>query len=362
MKTTVGNVVSQVWLRRFTKLTCFSTILLIFAGGLVTSTGSGLSVPDWPNTYGYFMFTFPIDQWVGGIFYEHGHRLIASTVGFFVLVQAFWIAKEESRSWVKKLGFVALVMVIIQGILGGITVHYLLPTAISVSHGILAQTFFSVTIIITYAFSIERKKRNEEIGTSGSPISKYALILFGLIFVQLIIAATMRHTYSGFAIVDFPLSNGSLIPSFDETSIQAANDWLWTNQSNFYPGLFERIYPITVEKVAINFTHRFMALVIFCFVIFLNLKAFQVCKKNAKVMKTIYILDVILLLQITLGALTVWTHKAPYITSLHVANGAAMLGISVLLSLRSLPLTLKNGLFQSESSEIFTSKLQNKVV
>src|ERR671929_1381628 len=93
-------------------LVAMSTAVLIFAGGLVTSTGSGLSVPDWPNTYGWFMFTFPLEKMVGGIRYEHSHRLIASTVGFLILVLAFWLWRVEPRRWVRRLGFLALGAVI----------------------------------------------------------------------------------------------------------------------------------------------------------------------------------------------------------------------------------------------------------
>ena len=93
----------------FSLLVAASTLVLIFAGGLVTSTGSGLAVPDWPNTYGWFMFSFPLDKMVGGIFYEHGHRLIASTVGFLILVLAFWLWRVEPRRWVRRLGFIAVV-------------------------------------------------------------------------------------------------------------------------------------------------------------------------------------------------------------------------------------------------------------
>ena len=105
------------------------TVLLIAAGGMVTSTGSGLSVPDWPNTYGWFMFSFPHEKWVGGIFYEHGHRLIASTVGFLTIILAVWTWRVEPRRWVRWLAFGALGAVILQGLLGGLTVLFLLPAA-----------------------------------------------------------------------------------------------------------------------------------------------------------------------------------------------------------------------------------------
>ena len=106
-------------LHRFALATAFTTGILIVAGALVTSTQSGLSVPDWPNTYGHFMFTFPLTKMVGGILYEHGHRMIASIVGFMILVLAFWLWKKEERRWVRMLGFLSLAAVITQGILGG---------------------------------------------------------------------------------------------------------------------------------------------------------------------------------------------------------------------------------------------------
>ena len=112
----------NIWLHRFIKFVVFSTLLLIAAGGMVTSTDSGLAVPDWPNTYGQFMFSFPLEKMVGGIFYEHGHRMIASTVGFLTIILALWTWKADPRRWIGKLGVTALAAVIVQGLLGGITV------------------------------------------------------------------------------------------------------------------------------------------------------------------------------------------------------------------------------------------------
>src|SRR2546427_4173096 len=107
-------------LHRFAQFLAGCTVLLVLAGSLVTSTGSGLAVPDWPTSYGWSMFTFPLTNMVGGIFYEHGHRLIASSVGFFTIVLAFWLWRAEPRRWVRVLGFSALGAVILQGVLGGI--------------------------------------------------------------------------------------------------------------------------------------------------------------------------------------------------------------------------------------------------
>src|ERR1700759_5069910 len=117
-------------LHRFSKVVVAATILLLLAGSLVTSTGSGLSVPDWPTTYGWNMFTFPPSEWVGGVFYEHGHRLIASTVRFLTIILAGWLWRSEPRRWLKWLGVAALGAVVAQGVLGGLTVLFFLPAAI----------------------------------------------------------------------------------------------------------------------------------------------------------------------------------------------------------------------------------------
>jgi cytochrome c oxidase assembly protein subunit 15 len=137
----------------FAAVVAASTAVLIFAGGLVTSTESGLSVPDWPTTYGYSMFTFPLSKMVGGIRYEHSHRLIASTVGFLIVVLAIWLWRSEPRAWVRRLGYIALAAVITQGILGGITVLWYLPDPISIAHASLAQIVFSLTMTIAVVTS-----------------------------------------------------------------------------------------------------------------------------------------------------------------------------------------------------------------
>src|SRR6476646_1070871 len=135
-------------LHRFSKVVVAATILLLLAGSLVTSTGSGLSVPDWPTTYGWNMFTFPPSKWVGGIFYEHGHRLIASGVGFLTIILTTWLWLSESRRWVRWLGVAALAAVITQGVLGGLTVLFFLPAAISTAHAALAEIFFCLVVSI----------------------------------------------------------------------------------------------------------------------------------------------------------------------------------------------------------------------
>ena len=202
------------WLHRYTRLLAVASLLLITAGGLVTSTGSGLAVPDWPNTYGYFMFTFPLSSMVGGILYEHGHRLIASVVGLLTIGLAVWLARVEPRRWVHRLGCIALAAVIVQGGLGGITVLYFLPAPISISHAGLAQLFFVLIVslaIVTSPGWHDHYRGRAAPGTgprasAADPIlARLAMILPVVIYVQILVGATMRHTGAGLAIPDVPL-------------------------------------------------------------------------------------------------------------------------------------------------------------
>src|SRR5215510_8705426 len=151
MSTVVSSVEKEgdnVGLHRFALFTAWCTAFLIFVGGLVTSTESGLAVPDWPTTYGWNMFAFPFSKWVGGIFFEHSHRLVASFVGFLTVVLTVWTWFRERRSWRRRLAVAALAAVILQGVLGGLTVLFLLPAWISTLHACLAQTFFCTVIAL----------------------------------------------------------------------------------------------------------------------------------------------------------------------------------------------------------------------
>src|SRR5262245_20776356 len=202
-------------LHRFAAIVATSTALLLFAGGMVTSTGSGLAVPDWPNTYGWFMFSFPTKYWVGGIFYEHTHRLVASTVGFLIVVLAVWLWRAEPRAWVRRLGFVALGAVVTQGLLGGLTVRYLLPDPISIAHASLAQLVFCLTITISLVTSPGWRRAYSDDGATPAEdrtLQRIALATTGVIYLQILVGATMRHTEAGLAIPDFPWAFGHLIP------------------------------------------------------------------------------------------------------------------------------------------------------
>src|SRR5213596_4080868 len=143
---------SMSCLNRFTWFTAFATLLLICSGGMVTSKGVGLAVPDWPTTFGYNMFLFPASKWIGGIFFEHTHRLIASTVGFLTIILATWLWFADPRRWVRMLGMAAVGGVILQGVLGGLRVT-MLKNEIGIFHACLAQAFFGLIVIIALVTS-----------------------------------------------------------------------------------------------------------------------------------------------------------------------------------------------------------------
>src|SRR2546430_2762579 len=134
---------TPLWLRNFTKVVAAATLFLIFAGAMVTSTGSGLAVPDWPLSYGRLM-----PPMVGGIFYEHGHRMIAAAVGFLTVLQAIFLQLRDPKRRARILGWCSVGAVIAQGLLGGLTVIFLLPPAISIAHAGLAEIFFCLNVSI----------------------------------------------------------------------------------------------------------------------------------------------------------------------------------------------------------------------
>jgi heme a synthase len=189
----------QPWLHRFACFLAFATFLLIIAGASVTSHRAGLSVPDWPTTYGQFMFSFPMSKWVGNIFYEHGHRLIASVVGMLTVVLAVWLVRVEPRRWVRRLGIAAVAAVIAQGILGGLTVKLMLPPSVSIAHACLAEAFFCVTVALAFVTSEKWRQPTPPAETSGARLAqRLTLVSTIAIYVQIILGAAIRHDEWGF--------------------------------------------------------------------------------------------------------------------------------------------------------------------
>jgi cytochrome c oxidase assembly protein subunit 15 len=183
----------RFWLHRYAVLLAVCTLFLVVAGASVTSKEAGLSVPDWPLSYGQVM-----PQMTGGVFFEHGHRMVATLVGFMTIILAVWLALVETRSWMKKLGFAALGAVIVQGLLGGLTVKLLLPPAVSISHACLAQLFFSTTVAIAVFTSRNWLQGPEIVEDHGWPSLRSLAILTPLmVLVQIALGAAFRHRAIG---------------------------------------------------------------------------------------------------------------------------------------------------------------------
>src|ERR1700754_5057112 len=177
-------------LNRYAILVACATFFLIIAGALVTSNDAGLATSDWPLSNGQ---VFP--KMVGNLFWEHGHRMVATTIGVLTIGLMFFVLFKESRSWVRKLGVCALVLVIAQGLLGGLTVKLMLPLAVSAAHATLAQLFFCTTVslaIFTSKSWMQEKTRLEEKGIV--PIRLLCSAAVATIFLQLILGATLRHS------------------------------------------------------------------------------------------------------------------------------------------------------------------------
>jgi heme a synthase len=289
-------------LHRFAKLVAACTVILVLAGSFVTSTGSGLSVPDWPTTYGWNMFTFPPSKWVGGIFYEHGHRLIASTVGFLTIVLAAWLWRVDPRRWMKWLGVAALAAVILQGVLGGLTVLFFLPAPVSTAHAGLAEVFFCLTIALALFTSPSWLDGGARVDDPG--LRRMATTTTALIYLQILVGATMRHTGAGLAIPDFPLMFGHFVPDH------------WD------------------PKIAVHFAHRCGALVVTLSIAATAAQVWRRQRHQRRLAAPAALLTALVAMQVALGAFTVLSQRNEWINSLHVVCGALVLATSLVLTLR----------------------------
>ena len=299
------------WLHRYNRLLAAATLLLITAGGLVTSTGSGLAVPDWPSTYGYFMFSFPLSGMVGGILYEHGHRLIASVVGMLTIGLAVWLAASEPRRWVRRIGWIALAAVVAQGLLGGITVLYFLPPPVSISHAGLAQVFFALVVslaIFTSPGWLSRYGRSadgERRIASDWILRGIVIVAPVAIYLQILVGAAMRHTGAGLAIPDFPLAFGRLLP------------------------------PVWDPAIAIHFTHRVGALIVTLVVLATAGHVLAHHGGRRELARPAWLLGALVLAQVTLGAWTVLSARDVTVNTAHVATGALLFATAIVLCLRT---------------------------
>lgn len=177
---------------RFALILASWTFLLIIAGALVTSNDAGLSVPDWPTSFGSL---YKIPKLVGGVKFEHTHRMIAQGAGLLTIILVIWTARSEKRRWLRNLAYAALGTVIAQGVLGGITVLYYLPPAVSSAHAALAQTFFCIAVIIAMVTGrqwIEEQPR-VEFDQRRPSLFTLTLVSIFVLYIQLTLGAMFRH-------------------------------------------------------------------------------------------------------------------------------------------------------------------------
>jgi len=382
------------WLHRFAVLTALATLGLICIGGLVTSHEAGMSVPDWPNSYGYNMFLFPPSKWIGGILYEHTHRLLASTVGLLIVALTRWLGGRESRRtmaivgalemvagivvmagvisfipqadqkatggflmgiggiillaglvWFRnersanplpQLGWLALALVQVQGLLGGLRV-VLFKNQIGIFHAALAQLFFVLLCAIAlmtgkWWLKPERRAPARPEGAnqtkvkwaSGVLIRRLFIATTALIFLQLILGATMRHQHAGLSIRDFPLAYGKLWPATDPASIAHYNE---------HRVEITDYNPITAFQVQLQMVHRLVALLILLAVAFCAWKSWRKFSWRNPMTKVAAFWLGLILCQVVLGAATVLSGKAADIATAHVLVGALSLATGAILSI-----------------------------
>ena len=311
----------------YTVFVALSILVLICSGGLVTSKNAGMAVPDWPNSYGYNMFAFPVSRWVGAVLLEHTHRLAASVVGVLTIGLMVFLAWKEPRRWVRTLGYVALALVVVQGVLGGLRVR-LAADWIGIFHGCVAQAFLALVSFIALVTSRWWRtlgapdSRRPELSVLAG-FGKKVFVVAVLIYMQLALGAAMRHAHAGLSIPDFPKAYGHWWPQVHKADLPALN-----HQRT------EKLHqpPTTLAQIHLQMTHRILAI----FIILPSVLAVAVAAWRRKAMlpdslRWFATVGVALVMaQVTLGIFTIWTNKAADIATAHVAVGASLLVWSVL--------------------------------
>jgi heme a synthase len=283
---------------RFSILLSTCTLILLCAGALVTSTGSGLAVPDWPLSYGQY---FP--PMVGGVLFEHGHRLIAGFVATLCFLFTFFVWFGRDSKSVRYTAAAASLTVVLQASLGGLTVLLRLPPQVSVAHACLAQIFFSLTVVLVILTSNQWREGYQKVSGNGRGLRVFVLLVTVGLFIQLLMGATMRHIGAGLAISDFPTIDGGWLPA-----------------------------QFTLEK-SIHFAHRIGALVMTLSIVALVAYIFRRFSDNIRIVMWSGLLFTFVMVQIFLGALVIWLGKPVIATTVHLAVGAICLACSVALTL-----------------------------
>ncbi len=311
----------SLWRHAYTVFVAGCILLLICSGGMVTSKDAGLSVPDWPNSYGYNMFTFPVSRWVGGIFFEHTHRLLASFVGLLTLGLAGWLWRSEPRRWVRNLGYLAVFAVCLQGLFGGLRVTTI-KDWIGVPHALLAQAFFALMAFIALTQSrwwqrLGAQEKDEMLARRLRPLRRHVACVTALIYLQLGLGAAMRHAHAGLSILDFPKAYGHWWPQVHKADLPALN--VERTEVLHLP-------PTSLGQIHLQMTHRTMAMIIFLGVLAAAVAAWRHRELlPAGLRRLAMAWPLALAAQVTLGMYVIWTGKAADVATAHVAVGAASL-------------------------------------
>jgi len=280
---------------------------LIFVGAMVTSKGAGMAVPDWPLSFGSLN---PPKWWENeGVFWEHGHRLFASMIGLVVIALLVAMYRVPQGKHLRALGWIALVGVILQGVLGGIRV--LLGTAgheteallVAIGHACLAQSFFCLTLGILVMIHGVRFVDREQTLLPGQ--FRLGAAIVGALLFQLVVGAIIRHFKAGLAIPDFPLSFGRWVP------------------------------PLETAPVILAFIHRSWAFVIVGLIFWLAARVLFEPGSGRTSRRLVWVILTAVMVQVALGATVIWTQKLSIPTSLHVLNGALLLGSVFVFTLRA---------------------------
>jgi cytochrome c oxidase assembly protein subunit 15 len=305
-------------LHRFACFCAGSILFLICLGGLVTSHEAGMSVPDWPTSYGYNMFYFPWQDWVGGILFEHSHRLVASGVGVLMTLLAIAVCFQE-RVWLRWMGLAVPIYVLLEGILGGLRVRRA-EDWIGIFHACLAQLLFiSVSLIALFT---SRWWISTGRGVVPRQWTRRTFAITVLIFAQLVIGATMRHEHAGLSIDDFPLAYGQVWPKVGPSSMAAYNR----------SRVARNEMPTTPLYILMQMAHRVGAVLITACILAAT-AAVWLTSGSATILRrgSAFWLGLVCL-QFLLGAFTIWTNKAADVATTHVACGALTLMTGALLT------------------------------
>lgn len=344
----VKNIRPLHW---FAVLTAICTFFLLGMGGLVTSHEAGMSVPDWPTSFGYNMYALPIKFWKGGVFYEHTHRLFASVVGCETIILAVWLWMKDPRKWMKWLGVSAFLLVSSQGIIGGLRV-VMSEDQLGILHGVIAQLFFIMTCAMAL-FTSSFWQKIPERAKINVPRSLRTLVLATtiLIFLQLVLGATMRHQHAGLSINTFPSAYGKIWP---DTSPEAIARY------NAERIEITNINPITAFQVILQMIHRIVALAIFVFVTLCAIQTHRQLGKSDGLTKFAYCWLGLIVAQIALGAATIWTNKAADVATAHVLVGALSLVTGALWCIIAFRRSMKQPVTQNEALGAFGTFAANK--